>query len=114
MMVCQSLSTLARNKLNAVVFVMSNAVYAIEQVYVDITSFEPGPKHTFDTFDLLPQWDYLALAKAYGAKGFRVTTVDELNQTLQALQSLKDQPALVEVVIPQKDLPRQMYRLGIE
>lgn len=114
MMVCQSLSTLARNKLNAVVFVMSNAVYAIEQVYVDITSFEPGPQHTFDTFDLLPQWDYLALAKAYGAKGFRVTTVDELNHALLALLALKDQPALVEVVIPQKDLPRQMYRLGIE
>jgi len=29
MMVCQSLSTLARNKLNAVIFVMSNGVYAI-------------------------------------------------------------------------------------
>ncbi|TDR44834.1 indolepyruvate decarboxylase [Tahibacter aquaticus] len=114
MMVCQSLSTLARNKLNAVIFVMSNAVYAIEQVYVDITSFEPGPEHRFDTFDLLPQWDYLALAKAYGARGFRVTTVDELNHTLHALQSLHDQPALVEVVIPQKDLPRQMYRLGVE
>jgi indolepyruvate decarboxylase len=114
MMVCQSLSTLARNKLNAVIFVMSNAVYAIEQVYVDITSFEPGPQHRFDTFDILPQWDYLALAKAYGARGFRVTTVDELDHTLHALQSLHDQPALVEVVIPQKDLPRQMYRLGIE
>lgn len=114
MMVCQSLSTLARNKLNAVIFVMSNAVYAIEQVYVDITSFEPGPQHEFDTFDILPQWDYLALAKAYGARGFRVTTVDELDHTLHALQSLHDQPALVEVVIPQKDLPRQMYRLGIE
>ncbi len=114
MMVCQSLSTLARNKLNAVIFVMSNAVYAIEQVYVDITSFEPGPQHRFDTFDILPQWDYLALAKAYGARGFRVTSVDELDHTLHALQSLHDQPALVEVVIPQKDLPRQMYRLGIE
>lgn len=114
MMVCQSLSTLARNKLNAVIFVMSNAVYAIEQVYVDITSFEPGPQHQFDSFDLLPQWDYLALAKAYGARGLRVTTRDELDRTLQALQSLHDQPALVEVVIPQKDLPRQMYRLGIE
>src|SRR5205807_28851 len=32
MMVCQSLSTLARNNLNAVMFVMSNGVYAIEQV----------------------------------------------------------------------------------
>jgi len=43
MMVCQSLSTLARNKLNAVIFVMSNGVYAIEQVYVDLKSFELGP-----------------------------------------------------------------------
>ncbi|MES2945321.1 MAG: thiamine pyrophosphate-dependent enzyme [Pseudomonadota bacterium] len=114
MMVCQSLSTLARNKINAVVFVMSNAVYAIEQVYVDITSFEPGPAHIFDTFDLLPEWDYLALAKAYGARGLRVTTVDELLAALHEIKGVTDQPVLVEVVIPQKDLPRQMYRLGIE
>lgn len=114
MMVCQALSTLARNKLNAVIFVMSNAVYAIEQVYVDLSAFKPGPEHKFDTFDLLPHWDYLALAKAFGARGFRVTTVDELVQTLDVLASLTDQPALVEVVIPEKDLPRQMYRLGIE
>lgn len=114
MMVCQSLSTLARNKLNAVIFVMSNQVYAIEQVYVDITSFEPGPEHQFDTFDLLPEWDYLALAKAYGARGYRATCVDDIPRILAELQTLTDQPALVEVVIPQKDLPRQMYRLGVE
>lgn len=114
MMVCQSLSTLARNKLNAVIFVMSNQVYAIEQVYVDITSFEPGPQHQFDTFDLLPEWDYLALAKAYGARGYRATCVDDIGRILAELQTVTDQPALVEVVIPQKDLPRQMYRLGVE
>lgn len=114
MMVCQSLSTLARNKLNAVMFVMSNGVYAIEQVYVDITAFQPGPQHKFDAFDILPQWDYMALAKAYGAQGIRVTTVDELNAALHKIKAIKDQPVLVEVVIPEKDLPRQMYRLGIE
>ena len=114
MMVCQSLSTLARNKLNAVIFVMSNQVYAIEQVYVDITSFQPGPQHTFDTFDILPKWDYLALAKAFGAEGIRVETVDELNRALTRIKTIKDRPVLVEVVIPQKDLPGQMYRLGIE
>jgi indolepyruvate decarboxylase len=114
MMVCQSLSTLARNKLNAVIFVISNGVYAIEQVYVDITSFEPGPKHTFDAFDILPKWDYLALAHAYGAQGFRVTTLRELSAALHALKGITDQPALVEIVIPEKVLPRQMYRLGIE
>jgi indolepyruvate decarboxylase len=114
MMVCQSLSTLARNNLNAVIFVISNGVYAIEQVYVDITSFEPGPRHKFDAFDILPKWDYLALAQAFGAKGYRVESIQELNAVLKELKTITRQPALVEVVVPEKDLPRQMYRLGIE
>ncbi|GAB3355743.1 alpha-keto acid decarboxylase family protein [Lysobacter tyrosinilyticus] len=114
MMVCQSLSTLARNQLNAVIFVMSNQVYAIEQVYVDMTAFEPGPEHTFDAFDILPKWDYLALAKAFGAEGIRVETVDELKAALPRIAGIKHKPVLVEVVIPQKDLPGQMYRLGSE
>lgn len=114
MMVCQSLSTLARNNLNAVIFVISNGVYAIEQVYVDISSFEPGPQHKFDSFDILPKWDYLALAQAFGARGYRVQTVKELKAVLNKLKRITTQPALVEVVVPEKDLPRQMYRLGIE
>ncbi|HEY9262574.1 thiamine pyrophosphate-dependent enzyme, partial [Chitinophaga sp.] len=114
MMICQSLSTLARNKLNAVIFVMSNAVYAIEQVYVNLDSFKPGPKHVFDTFDILPEWDYLALAKAYGAEGFRVSTIKELNAVLGKLKGITNKPVLVQVVIPEKDLPEQMRRLGLE
>lgn len=114
MMVCQSLSTLARNNLDAVIFVMSNGVYAIEQVYVDMTAFEPGPQHKFDAFDILPKWDYMALAQAFGAKGYRVTTVNELKSVLRRLKNRGTKPILVEVVIPQKDLPGQMQRLGAE
>ncbi|WCT10350.1 alpha-keto acid decarboxylase family protein [Mucilaginibacter jinjuensis] len=114
MMVCQSLSTLARNKLNAVIFVMSNGVYAIEQVYVDMTAFEPGPTHVFDAFDILPKWDYMALAKAYGAEGHRVKTVKELEAVLHIVKNTTGKPTLVEVVIPEKDLPGQMQRLGAE
>jgi indolepyruvate decarboxylase len=114
MMVCQSLSTLARNKLNAVIFVISNGVYAIEQVYVDLTAFERGSKNKFDAFDILPKWDYMALAQAFGAKGYRVQTITELNAVLKELKKITNQPTLVEVVVPQKDLPQQMYRLGIE
>ncbi|HZS47277.1 MAG TPA: thiamine pyrophosphate-dependent enzyme [Blastocatellia bacterium] len=114
MMVCQSLSTLARNNLNAVIFVISNGVYAIEQVYVDLTSFEPGPEHKFDTFDILPKWDYLALAQAFGANGYRVQTISELNSVLKELKKTNNKPSLVEVVIPEKDLPGQMRRLGEE
>jgi indolepyruvate decarboxylase len=114
MMVCQALSTLARNNLNAVIFVISNGVYSIEQVYVDLTSFQPGPKHKFDAFDILPKWDYCALAQAFGAKAYRVETIAELKSTLNDLKKLTNQPALVEVVVPEKDLPQQMYRLGME
>jgi indolepyruvate decarboxylase len=114
MMVCQSLSTLARNNLNAVIFVMSNGVYAIEQVYVDLTSFQPGPRHKFDAFDILPKWDYMALAQAFGAKGYRVKTISELTAALKELKTQTGQPALVEVVIPEKDLAGQMLRLGEE
>lgn len=114
MMVCQSLSTLARNKLDAVIFVMSNGVYAIEQVYVDMNAFKPGPQNKFDAFDILPKWDYMALAKAFGAEGYRVQTVTELNGVLAKLKKRSDKPVLVEVVIPEKDLPGQMKRLGNE
>lgn len=111
MMVCQAISTLAKYKINGVIFVMSNQVYAIEQVYVDMTAFQTGK---FDTFDLLPHWDYLALAQAYGAAGFRVRTVSELIETLPQIWKVKDRPALVEVVIPATDLAGQMKRLGSE
>jgi len=40
-MVCQELSSLAYQKCNAVVFVMSNQAYAIEQAFVDIKAFTP-------------------------------------------------------------------------
>lgn len=112
MMVCQSLSTLARNNLDAVIFVMSNGVYGIEQVYVDMAAFSPGGQ--FDAFDILPKWDYLALAKAFGANGHRVTTITELEAVLQTLKERSNKPTLVEVVIPEKDLPGQMNRLGSE
>jgi len=103
-----------RNKLNAVIFVISNGVYSIEQVYVDLTSFCPGPQHKFDTFDILPKWDYMALAQAFGAKGYCVRTIKELNAVLKELKKITNQPVLVEVIIPEKDLPQQMYRLGNE
>src|SRR5207237_9446838 len=62
-MVCQELSSLAARKCNAVVFVLSNDVYAIEQAFVDIEAFTPTGQ--FAPFDELPPWDYAALAQAF-------------------------------------------------
>jgi indolepyruvate decarboxylase len=109
-MICQELSSLAAQKCNAVVFVMSNDAYAIEQAFVDLSAFSPGGQ--FAPFDVLPAWDYLALAAAFGARGYRARTVGELADVLAALEPLHDVPALVEVVIPQKDLAPQLARLA--
>ena len=114
MMVAQSLSTLVKYNINSVIFVMSNGVYAIEQVYVDIDSFKAGPDHKFDAFDILPKWDYQALAKAFGANSYRAETITELNEVLLKLKKKTNLPTLVEIVIPQKDLAQQMARLGNE
>jgi indolepyruvate decarboxylase len=110
MMVCQELSSLARHQCNAVIFVMSNRGYAIEQAFVNLDAFTPQGE--FAPFDILPTWDYLALAQAFGARGWRVKTLAELQTALQEVETLQDVPALVEVVIPQKDLAPQLKRLA--
>lgn len=110
MMICQELSSLARQQCNAVVFVMSNQSYTIEQAFVDSNAFKPGGE--FAPFDLLPTWDYRSLATAFGVKGYRVETVSQLEEVLDDIAGLTDIPALVEVVIPQKDYPPQLARLA--
>lgn len=110
MMVSQSLAALARNKVNALVFVMSNQVYAIEQAFVDGDAF--SPEGEFAPFDTLPSLNYPAVAEGYGALGYSVETVAQLQDLLPQLLTLTDRPALIEIKIPEKDLAVQIARLA--
>jgi indolepyruvate decarboxylase len=110
MMICQEISSLVRAGVNAAIFVMSNRGYAIEQAFVNLDAFEPDG--AFAPYDVLPAWDYLALAQAFGARGFRVETVDDLASVLAEVRDLAGVPALIEVVIPEKDLAPQLKRLA--
>ncbi|HET9641214.1 MAG TPA: thiamine pyrophosphate-binding protein [Allosphingosinicella sp.] len=110
MMICQELSSLVRAGVNAAIFVMSNRGYAIEQAFVNLDGF--SPEGEFAAYDVLPAWDYLALAKAFGARGFRAETADELAGVLGEVRDLTGVPALIEVVIPDKDLAPQLKRLA--
>jgi indolepyruvate decarboxylase len=109
-MVCQELSSLVMQKQNAVVFVMSNNVYAIEQAFVDLDAFKPSGE--FAAFDVLPVWDYVSLAKGFGARGVRAETVGALRSVLEDVVAVTDGPVLVEVIIPEKDLAPQLERLA--
>lgn len=110
MMICQEISSLVRAGVNAAIFVMSNKGYAIEQAFVNLDGFTPEGE--FAPYDVLPAWDYLALAKAFGARGFRAETADELAGVLGEVRDLTGVPALIEVVIPDKDLAPQLKRLA--
>ncbi|MFT4626889.1 MAG: indolepyruvate decarboxylase [Myxococcota bacterium] len=109
-MVCQELASMAAQRCPAVVFVMRNDAYAIEQAFVDINAFTECAE--FAPFDVLPSLNYRALAEAFRAEPFRVATVGELRRVMEEVERLTDRPALVEVVIPQKDLAPQLQRLA--
>ncbi|PAV93229.1 hypothetical protein WR25_15800 [Diploscapter pachys] len=89
---------------------MSNQVYAIEQAFVDPDAFTPEGE--FAPFDTLPALDYTALACGYGALGYRVETVDELERLLPQLLMVVQRPVLVEVKIAEKDFAEQIKRLA--
>jgi indolepyruvate decarboxylase len=109
-MICQELSSLAMQKQNAVIFVMSNNVYAIEQAFVNPDAFKPDGK--FAGFDVLPVWDYISLARGFGATGRRAETVGSLRAILAEVLQVTDGPVLIEVVILEKDLAPQLERLA--
>lgn len=112
MMMAQCVSTMVRYRVNAVLFVMNNGVYAVEQVFVDPAAFSPGGK--FDSFDILPKWDYRALATAFGARYQFASTVTELDEVLCRIHEEKELPTIVDVTIPRKNLPQQMARIAAE
>jgi indolepyruvate decarboxylase len=103
----QALSTLAHYKLPAVIFVISNRLLGIQQFLTD-PKYYVDPKVQPDYFNVLPQWDYISLATAFGAAGARVTNMDELEKALKLVEQTKDKPCLVELVLDERDLPRSV------
>ena len=102
MMMSQSISTLLRNRLNSVIFVMSNEVYAIEHSFEDVSAF--AHDGDFASANKLPRWNYQSLAESHGITGYQVSTCEELLKCLELLKLESDEPALVEVLIDKRDL----------
>jgi indolepyruvate decarboxylase len=97
----QEFSTLIRERLNPIVFVMNNRGYAIERAIHD------GPYN-----DLQP-WIYHRWPEVLGgAPHYEVRTEGDLETVLSALARLKDAPSLVEVHIDPQDRSEGLERLG--
>lgn len=102
-MTAQALSTLARYRHDAVVLVLDNGAYGIEQLLLDPKYFTGGAP--LKPYLALPRWDYAALAKAMGVPhAATVTDVAGLRAALAAAQAAAG-PTLVACTIRPHDLP---------
>ncbi len=105
-MTSQALSTLARRGLPAVVLVLDNGVYGIEQFLLDPKWHGSGgaPRD----YLALQRWTYAELARAMGvgvAEG--VATKEALAEALQRALS-QPGPALIQVAVRPHDLPSEL------
>lgn len=109
--IAQALSDIVRAGHDAVVFVFNNALYGIEQAFVDPYYFVPdanGNRHPPEPFDLLHAWDYARLTEVFrGGWGVVVETLDELDDVLARAKTQRGL-ALVDLRIPQDSITKQM------
>lgn len=102
-MTAQSLSTMARRKLRAIVIVLDNGIYGIEQWLLDARMFRDGtaPKPYLP----LQRWDYAMLAKALGFT--HASAVETAAGFQQALAKARDAdgPVMIHALIKPHDLP---------
>jgi indolepyruvate decarboxylase len=100
----QSLSALAREKLNAIVIVLDNGLQGIEQWLLDSSYFADQSKQPA-RYLKMSRWQYADLAKAMGF-GF-VRAVDTASAFHQALADGLAQagPAFIAVTVKPHDLP---------
>ena len=114
-MTCQALSSLHRLELGAIVLVVDNAIYGIEQALVDRGPFKNPPESKFKRYNKLPVWDYKGLAKPLcgrSALGVAVGTVDQLDAALKAAEPEKKALTVIRVRISTLDLPPAIDRLA--
>ncbi|HSU14638.1 alpha-keto acid decarboxylase family protein [Longimicrobium sp.] len=110
-MVCQALSDVVRAKHGAIVFVFDNALYGIEQAFVNVKFFTQG--EDAEAFDLLHRWNYAALPEVFG--GGWGTTVETMGQLDEALRRAKENTgslSLVALRIDERDITPQMLALA--
>ena len=111
--IVQAVSDIVRSGHDAVVFVFNNALYGIEQAFVDPYYFVPdkdGKRHPPEPFDLLHPWSYAKLTEVFGGGwGATVTTVKELDAALATAKSNKGL-SLIDLRIPQDSITLQMLQ----
>jgi thiamine pyrophosphate-dependent acetolactate synthase large subunit-like protein len=111
--IAQAASDIVRSGHDAVVFVFNNALYGIEQAFVDPYYFVPdkeGKRHPVEPFDLLHPRSYAKHTEVFGGGwGATVETMTELEAALETAKSARGL-SLIDLRIPQDSITLQMLQ----
>jgi indolepyruvate decarboxylase len=102
-MTVQSLSTLARFNLNAIVIIVDNGLYGYEQYLLDPAYYSnasaPLPLST------VGRWDYVGVARAMGVRQAALANTSmELSAAIAAAKA-QNGPAVIQAVVQSRSLP---------
>lgn len=110
---CQAVSDHHAYGQNTVVFVLSNGIYGIEQLIVNPNPFRTPPVDYPDKllnsdyqYNKLPAWNFCKLAEGFGGIGRKATNIEELQKILAEIRDTAESNFVVEVCIPQADVPK--------
>lgn len=105
-MMAQGISTLVRQRIRAIVIIVDNGTYGIEQHLIDGSYF--GGTDAPIPFATLNRWRYADLARAMGVTtAFEVDTVAELRDALRQANAATG-PAVISAKVRQHDRPSEL------
>jgi indolepyruvate decarboxylase len=105
-MTVQAFATMVRLKQNAVIFVMNNGIYGVEQWLVNAAVFSPPQPSAVTEINELVRWEFSRLPEVFGGgKGYRVSTLKELDAALIQIRKAPQHLAIVDVRLPELSLP---------
>ncbi|KZW99129.1 hypothetical protein JL49_19265 [Pseudoalteromonas luteoviolacea] len=109
---CQAVADQHAYGQNTVVFVLANGIYGIEQYLVNPNPFRQPPVEYQDkllnnvySYNDLPNWQISKLPDAFGGKGVKVTTIEQLLGVMEEIRIQDNINYVVEVCIPKEDTP---------
>lgn len=108
-MVAQTYSTLVKYKIPAILIVIDNALYGIEQFLIE-PKFYLDPQYPPIEYNKLNAWNYEKFPEVFGGGlGIKARTVGELENALREASNTLDKPTIISVSVPQRDLPPENW-----
>lgn len=117
---CQAVSDHHANGQNTVVFVLVNGLYGIEQEIVNpnpfrlpVVDYKNKMLDSVYPYNVLPRWKYDKIPDVFGGVGRKAGDVGELQAILCEIRARPDSNFVVEIPIPELDVPGAI-RAGID